>query len=90
MSLKKAIFAHLAFLVLERVYGPLDSKLEQRHTNINTEVGARQFSAPVHSDRVMRVFLTKFFVPPNFGAVVEIVDVNIEIVCSLSILDGLL
>jgi hypothetical protein len=44
MSLKKVNFAQLAHRVLERVSGPLDSKLEQRLTDsIITEVGARQF-----------------------------------------------
>ena len=90
MSLKNAIFAHLAFLVLERVYGPLESKLVQRLANSNTEVGTRQFSACVRSYRVIRVLLTNFFVPPNFGAVVEIFVINIEIACRLSIHDVLL
>jgi hypothetical protein len=68
----------------------LDSKLEERLTNSITEVGPRQFLATVHCYQVIRVFLTEFFSPPNFVAVVEILDVDIEIACRSSILDGLI
>ena len=90
MALIKAIFAHLAYLVFQRVYGPLDSKLEQRLTNSITEVGLRQFSATVRCYRVIRVFLTEFFFQPSFVAVVEILDVDVEIACRSSILVGLI
>lgn len=63
MALKKAVFAHLVFLKLERVYGRLDYKLEQRLTISMTEVGARQFSATVRCYRVIRGVLQHFFLP---------------------------
>jgi hypothetical protein len=64
--LKKVIFAHLAYLVLlERLYGPLDSKLEQRFTNSITELDSRQFSATVRCYRVKRGFLHQFILPSN-------------------------
>ena len=45
--LKKEVFAHLAYLVLERIDGRLASKLALRLTNSITEVGTGQFWAEV-------------------------------------------
>ena len=78
MSLIKDIFAHLAYLVLQRIDGRLASKLALRLPNSITEVGTGPFWAEVVC---YRVFFTR-----SFRSLATNLDLDTEIACCLSIL----